>query len=96
MLQGTTDEVKKQAEPRINSRFTMYVPGIHNLAVKNIQRGRRYGHSAESQKLEKAKDELDVAKNMMAERSWSATSRTSSVRCACTNEDTRCPTRGNI
>ena len=29
----------------------MYVPGVHKLASKNIQKGRRYGNSAESQKL---------------------------------------------
>ena len=43
--------VKKQAEQRINSRFIMYVPGIHNLSLENTQWGRRYGNSAESQKL---------------------------------------------
>ena len=57
-----TEEVKKQAEQRINSRFIMYVLGIHKLALKKTQRGRRYAHSAESQKLKKAMDYLDSAK----------------------------------
>ena len=55
MLQVITEEVKKLAEQRINSRFIMYVPGVHNLALKNIQRGRRYGNSAESHQLKKAR-----------------------------------------
>ena len=36
---------------RINSRFIMYVPGIHNTALRKIQRGRCYGNSAESPKF---------------------------------------------
>ena len=33
----------------------MYVPGVHNFALKQIQRSRCHGNSAESQKLKKAR-----------------------------------------
>ena len=39
MLQGITEEVKEEAELRISSPYIVYVPGIHDLAVKNTQRG---------------------------------------------------------
>ena len=55
MLQGIPEEIKKQVGERMNSRFIMCVPEIHNLAVQNTQRGRRYGNSAESQTLKKAR-----------------------------------------
>ena len=61
-LRGSTEEVKKQAEQRINSRFIMYVLGVHTSALKNIPRGRRCGHSSESQKLKRAGDYLDSVK----------------------------------
>ena len=48
------EEVKEQAGQRINSRFVVYVLGIHNLALKK-KRGRRYGNSAESQKTRESK-----------------------------------------
>ena len=63
MLQGITEEVKKQAEQRINSRFIMYVLGIHDLAlekpkgvdvVDTLQKAKK--------KLERARDYLDSAK----------------------------------
>ena len=60
--QGITEEVKKQAEQRINSRLIMYVPGIHTLALNNTQSDRRYGNSADSQKLKKARAYLNSAK----------------------------------
>ena len=60
MLQGI-EEVKKQAEQRISSRF-MNVLGIHDVALKNTQRGRRYGKSAESQKFKRASVHLNSAK----------------------------------
>ena len=60
--QGITEEVKKQGQQPINNRSTMTVLGIHNLAYKNTQRGRRYGNSAESQKLKNANDYLGSAK----------------------------------
>ena len=37
----------------------MYVPVIHDAALKNTQRDRRYGKSAESQKLKRARDYFD-------------------------------------
>ena len=37
MLQGIAEEVNKQAEQRISSRFITYVPDIHDLAL-NTQR----------------------------------------------------------
>ena len=38
LLQGIIDEVKKQAEQRSSSRYIMYVPGIHDIALKNTQK----------------------------------------------------------
>ena len=57
-----TEEVKNQAEQGINSRFIMYVFGIHKFALKNTPKGRRYGTSAASQILKKARDDLDSSK----------------------------------
>ena len=57
-----TEGFKKQTEPRINSRFIMHVDSIHQFALKNTERGRRYGKSAEPQKLERAGDYLNSAK----------------------------------
>ena len=82
-----TEEVKKQAEQRINSRFTMYVLWAHKLALKNTQRCRRDGNSAASQNSEGHETTWLPRRNIIAERSWSATSRKS----ACTNKDTRSP-----
>ena len=56
MPQGITEDVKKQAGQRINSRFIMYVLGIHKSALKKTQRGRRFGNSAESQQLQRSRD----------------------------------------
>ena len=39
MLQCITEEVKKQAERQIKSRFIMYVPGVHNLPLKITSKG---------------------------------------------------------
>ena len=61
ILQGITEEVKKQAEQRINCRFIMYVPGIHKLALKNNQIGRSYGKSAESKKNKRARYYVEFA-----------------------------------
>ena len=55
MLQGITDQFRKQAEQRMSSRFIMNVPGICGSAEKNTQKGRRYGKSEQSQKLKKSK-----------------------------------------
>ena len=55
-------QAKKQAEQRINSQFIMYVHGIHDLALKNTQRGRRDGNSAESEKHKKVRNCLGSAK----------------------------------
>ena len=64
VLQGITAEVKKQAEQRIIGRFVVYVPGVHKLALKKIQRGRPYGNSAGSQKLKRARDYLGSARKL--------------------------------
>ena len=40
-LQGITAEVKKQTKEQLNSRFIMYVPGVHKSPSRSIQRGRR-------------------------------------------------------
>ena len=40
---------------RISSRFIMYVPGNHDLALKNTQRSRRHEKSEELKKLKRAK-----------------------------------------
>ena len=95
MLQGVTEEVKKQAEQRVNSRFITYVPGIHNSALKNTQRGGRWGKSEESQKSKEQKIACIPRRSVVAERSRGGTSRTSSIKCACTNKDTRNPTWKN-
>ena len=55
MLKSLTEEVKKQAEQRISSRYIMCVLGIHDLALKIPEGGRRYGKSGESQKTQKSK-----------------------------------------
>ena len=56
MLQDLTDVVQKQAERRIRSRTIMYVPDIHDSALKNTHSDRRYGKSEESQELKTARD----------------------------------------
>ena len=38
MLQGITEQAKKQAQQRINSRFVKYVPVMHNLELKSIHK----------------------------------------------------------
>ena len=43
MLQGTTDQVEKQAEQRISSRCIKYVPG-HDSAKKKTQRADAMGN----------------------------------------------------
>ena len=82
ILHCVTAEVKKQAEQRINGRFIMYVPGFHNLALKNIQRGPRYGNSLESEKRKKARAYLGSAKK----QNFGTIEDTSSTKCACTNK----------
>ena len=37
ILQGITAKVKKQAKQRTNSRFIMYVLGVHKLALKKFK-----------------------------------------------------------
>ena len=64
ILQGITAGNKKQPEKRINSRFIMYIPRVHNFALKNIQRGRRYGNSADSHTLKKARAYLGSARKL--------------------------------
>ena len=61
MLQGITEGVKKQAEQRISSRFIMYVPVVHDSALKKTESGRRDGKSAGSQKPKRARDYFDSA-----------------------------------
>ena len=50
-----------------------------NWHLKDTQSGRRYGNSAESQKLKIARDSWILEGNTITQRSWSATSRTSST-----------------
>ena len=47
ILQDITEEVKRQAEQRNNSRLIMYVPRLHSLALKKIQKSRWFRNSAE-------------------------------------------------
>ena len=54
LLQGITDELKKQAEQRINSRYIMYVPDIHDRS-----KGADAMENLMSHKLKRAKDYLD-------------------------------------
>ena len=66
MQQGITGEVKKQAEQRINSRCTMYVTGIHNLALKKTQKGSTLWKLCRIAKTEKkARDYLGSAKKQI-------------------------------
>ena len=37
MLQGITEEVKKQTEERISSRYIMYIHGIHDIAGRKTK-----------------------------------------------------------
>ena len=88
-LPGITEEVQKQEEQRMNSRFIIYVPVIDKLALTNTQTSRLYGHSADSSP-KKARDYFDSAKKRScAKRLWCTTSRTCSIKCACTFKDTR-------
>ena len=61
MLQGITEEAKKQAEQRISNPFVLYLPVIRDLALKKTQRSQRVGKSEESQKLKRGKDYFDSA-----------------------------------
>ena len=71
----------------------VFVPGVHNFALKNTQRGQRYGKFAESQKNSR-KQEITWARqrNKITERSWTPTSMTRSTKCTYTSNDTRNPT----
>ena len=93
MVQGITEEVKQLAEERISSRFIMYVLRIHDLTLKNTQRGRRYGHRCRITKKNSRKQDITWVprRNIIAERSRNATSRTSNTKGACTNKDTHRP-----
>ena len=66
MLQGITEDVKKQAKHRMNCRFFMYLAGIHSLALKNTRRGRFHEISAELQKTQESKRLL----GFRAEAQW--------------------------
>ena len=62
MLQGITEVVKQQAEQRINSRFTMYVPGIDNLEFEENSSGLTLWKLCRfTKKLKKARDYLGSA-----------------------------------
>ena len=65
VLQGFTAEVKKQAERRINSRFLMHDTGVQKILLKNSRRGRRYGNSAESQTLKRARGFMGSARRLI-------------------------------
>ena len=82
VLQGITEEVRKQAEQRISSRLIMYVPGMEHLKTRK---------NSEEQKMTQIPRTSTVA-----ERSWSATSMTSNIENACINKDTRRPTWNNL
>ena len=84
MLQGITEEIKKQAEQRINSRFIMYVPGVHNVALKNTQKGvDAMEKSAESRKLQKSKRLTWIPRrSTIADRQWNATSKKKKIKGA--------------
>ena len=97
MVQGIAEELKKQAEQRISSRFIMYVLDIHDSGVRNTLRVRRFGKSAASQKRIRARRITWIPRrSTIAQRSRSSTSTTSNMKCACTNNDTRSPTWKNL
>ena len=85
MLQDIVEEVNKQAEQRISSRFIMYVHG-----------GRLYGNSAESHNLKKARDDLVSAKKPGYGTIVERFLEDEQNQCACTNNDTRNPTVMNL
>ena len=88
-LPGITAEVKRQAEQRINSRFIMYVPGVHELAWKNIQKMStlwklcRSTKTQESKRLHGFRTKFELRNNRGAPRS---------TQCACMNNDNHNPT----
>ena len=106
MLQGMTEEVKKQAEQRTKRRFIMDVLGIHNLALFSCfiachaapcayvswTKKKEYSKAGVMETLQNHENsrKLEITWipriSIIEERSWSATSRTSSIKCACTNK----------
>ena len=93
MLQGISEEVTKQAEQRINSRFIKYVRGILKLALKITQVGRRYGNSAEPEKHKNCKRLLGFRKEAQIHNDRGAPPRGRAAPCVHAQEkDTRNPT----
>ena len=97
MLQCITEEVKKQAERQIKSRFLMYVPGVHNLPLKITSKGSTFWTHCRTAKTQEKREMAGIpTRSRIAERSWSATSRTRSIKGACTKNDTGNPTWKNL
>ena len=64
VLQGITEEVKKQAEQRISGRFIMCVPGVH-VSIENIPKGVHTVENLQNRKNSKrAKVYLDSAQKL--------------------------------
>ena len=60
-IQETSNNILSHWQ-RISNRFNKYVvPGIDDLGLKNIQKGRRDGKSEDLQQLKRTKDYLDSA-----------------------------------
>ena len=89
MLQGITDEAKKQAEQRISSRYIMYVLGFCDLALK-IPNG---PDAMVNLKIGKTTQKITwiPRRSILAKRSWSVASMKSKTKSACMNKDTRRP-----
>ena len=62
ILQGITAKGQEAGRTTNQQSIDHVRLGVHKIASKNIQRGRRCGNSAESQKLKNARDYLGSAK----------------------------------
>ena len=96
MLQGITEEVKKQAEQRINSQFIMWVRGIQKLALKNAQRVDVMETLQNHKTIKMTRDYLESAKKHNYGTIVERYMEDEQHQSACTNKDTRNPTWKNL
>ena len=80
MLQGITDEVWKQAEQRISSRFIVYALGFYDLAFTVPRRTDAMGNLQNRPNSKKEYITWIARTGTLAERSWSAPSLTSNIK----------------
>ena len=62
MLQGIAEEVNKQADQRISSRFITYVPDVHDLALNTQRVGAMKVQQNRKKKLKRNQDYYDFEK----------------------------------